>query len=363
MNKNDIRLRIGFVLLPQFAMGAFAAFADLLGLLDAQTGTAGPCAWEVVAGTLIPVRSASGIQVVPTDLLGDPLRFDYVVVVGGPLPPAAEAGPALLAWLRQAARGGRHLVGLGNGVHVLARAGVLAGHRLCVGGDQYRDFADRFPAIPPERIVTDRPAVFDRRRITCAGGTAVTDVAVRILRRHLPQADIRRALRGLQIDAEGGRGGQIQPPPPGVPADSPPALRRAALVIEQYAGQIPSLGELADRLGLSPRQLQRLFRQHLDTTPQAYARGVRLRQAAWMLRHTGKSIAAIASDCGFSDAAHMGRVFRAEHGMAPGAWRRAGRGGRGGAGPEGPEDPGTGPGARGPGGQGPGRRDPQENTV
>ncbi|MGE4450028.1 GlxA family transcriptional regulator [Castellaniella sp.] len=322
MNESDISVRIGFVLLPQFAMGAFAAFADLLGLLDAQTDTPGPCAWEVVADTLIPVRSASGIQVVPTDLLGDPLRFGYIVVAGGPLSPAADASPALLAWLRQAARGGRHLVGLCNGVHALAGAGVLAGYRLCVGGDQYRDFTDRFPAIAPERIVTDRLSVFDRRRITCAGGAAVTDVAVRILRRHLPEADVCRALRCLQIDAAGGQGGQIQPPPPGVPVESPPALRRAALVIEQYAGQIPGLGDLADRLGLSPRQLQRLFRQHLDTTPQAYARAVRLRQAAWMLRHTDKSIAAIASDCGFSDAAHMARVFRVEHGMAPGAWRR-----------------------------------------
>ncbi len=323
MDETDISIRIGFVLLPQFTMGAFAAFADLLGLLDVQTDTAGPCAWEVVADTLIPVRSASGIQIVPTDLLGDPLRFGYIVLVGGAMAPAAETGSSLLAWLRLAAQGGCHLVGLCNAVYPLARAGVLAGHRICVGGDQYGDFADRFPAMAPERIVTDRPVVFDRRCVTCVGGAAVTDVAVRILRRHLPEADIRRALRSLQIDADGARGGQIQPPPPGVPADSPPALRRAALVIEQYAGQIPSLGDLAGRLGLSARQLQRLFRQHLDTTPQAYARRVRLRQAAWMLRHTDKSIAAIASDCGFADAAHMGRVFRAAHGMAPGAWRRA----------------------------------------
>ncbi|MFV0283423.1 MAG: GlxA family transcriptional regulator [Castellaniella sp.] len=325
MNVSDIPLRIGFALLPQFSMSALASLTDLLGVLDAQRGTFGPCAWEVVADTLIPVRSASGIQVVPTDLLGDPLRFDYVFVVGGPFPPA-EARPALSAWLEQAARGGRYLVGLCNGVHALAQAGVLAGHRLCVAGDQYRDFVERFPALDPERIVTDRPAVFDRRRITCVGGAAVTNVAARILRRHLPEADVRRALRSLQIDAAAGPGGQIQPPPPGVPADSPSALRRATLVIEQYAGQIQRLDGLADRLGLSARQLQRLFRQHLDTTPQAYARAVRLRQATWMLRHTDKSIAVIASDCGFADAAHMGRVFRAEYGMAPGVWRRSAAG-------------------------------------
>ena len=75
MNKIDISVRLGFVLLPQFAMGAFAAFADLLGLLDAQTDTAGPCAWEVVADTLIPVRSASGIAAAIAFLMSDGAAF------------------------------------------------------------------------------------------------------------------------------------------------------------------------------------------------------------------------------------------------------------------------------------------------
>ncbi|WP_298013354.1 helix-turn-helix domain-containing protein [uncultured Castellaniella sp.] len=327
MNKSDIvaaeniSVRLGFVLLPQFALGAFAAFADLLGLLDAQTDTPGPCSWEVVADTLIPVRCASGVQVVPTDLLGDPLRFDYIVVVGGPQQPQDSPGPALLAWLRQAARGGRRLVGLCNGVFALAQAGVMAGHRLAVSSSLYREFTERHPAFGPDALVTDQPAAFDRRRISCVGGPAVTDVAVRILSRYLPQADIRRALRLLQIQA-GEPHRQVQPPPPDVPADSPPAVRRAVLLIQQYAGQALGLDDLASRLGLSPRQLQRLFRQHLGITPQAYARVVRLRLAAWMLRQTDKSIAAIASDCGFADAAHMGRSFRAEYGSSPGVWRR-----------------------------------------
>lgn len=321
MNKNDVTVRLGFVLLPQFTLAAFAVFVDLLGVLEADSEASGHCAWEVVADTLIPVRSASGVQVVPTDLLGDPLRFNEVIVVGGPLAPPEAYPHELSVWLRQAARGGRYLAGLWNGVFALAAAGVLAGHRVCVTSTHYWHFTRRFPSFAPEQIVVDRQSISDRRCMTCAGGGAVNDMAVRILSRHLPEADVRHALRQLQMEtAESSQ--QIQPPPADLPPGCPPAVQRAALLIEQYAGHALSLPALADRVGMSPRQLQRLFGQHLRMTPQAYARRVRLRLAEWMLAHTDKSIAMVASDCGFSDAAHMGRTFRAAFGVAPGLWRR-----------------------------------------
>src|SRR5690606_19152462 len=124
---------------------------------------------------------------------------------------------------------------------------------------------------------------------------AVLDVAARLLRRRMPAADVRRALRRLQTD-DTEHHSPIQPPPPDIPAEIPPAVQRAALMMEQYAGEPLSVDELADRLGVSARQLQRLFKQHLGITPQSYARRVRLRLAAWMLEHSDKSIAAIASD-------------------------------------------------------------------
>ncbi|CAM5180187.1 Transcriptional regulator GlxA family with amidase domain OS=Castellaniella defragrans OX=75697 GN=HNR28_002980 PE=4 SV=1 [Castellaniella defragrans] len=327
MNIDDIKVRMGFVLLPQFTLGAFAAFTDLLGLLNAGTEDAGPCVWEVVADTLIPVRSASGVQVVPTGLLGDPQRFDYVLVVGGPFSAPPEYSPELLAWIRDAARGDRHLLGLCNGVFALAQAGVMAGHRVCVPNSLYREFMQRFPAFAPDQVVVDRTTVIDRRRITCTGGAATADLAVRILRRHVSDPDVQRAFRRLQMEAAESAY-PIQPPPADLPADCPAAVQRAVLLIEQYAGNALSLSGLSDRLGLSPRQLQRLFKQHLDTTPQAYARRVRLRMADWMLVHTDGSLAAIASDCGFADAAHMSRAFQAVHGSSPGAWRRRSRASR-----------------------------------
>src|SRR5690606_17275722 len=82
-----------------------------------------------------------------------------------------------------------------------------------------------------------------------------------------------------------------------------------------------TLGALAARLNISVRQLERLFKESTGQSPQAYARGVRLRMAAWMLSHSRKSVAAIAVSCGFADASHFGREFRAAFGMPPGTWR------------------------------------------
>lgn len=315
-------VRFGFILLPQFTMTAFSGLLDVLRLSADEGDLSRPlrCTWEVIAQTLIPVRSSSGIQIVPTDLLGDPTRFDYIVVVGGQWRGRQSTSPEIIDYLRQAARAERHIVGLCTGVFALAQAGVLAGHRACVSWFHYWDFIHQFPSFNSEAIVADRLYVFDRRRITCSGGPASIDVAARILKRHLDPADVGKALRILQVD-DADRNQPIQPLPPDVPVDLPTPVRRAVLLMQQHAGQALELSDLADRLGLSPRQLQRLFKASMGISPQAYARDLRLRLAAWMLDHTAKSIAAIASDCGFADAAHMGRAFRQGHGMSPGAWR------------------------------------------
>src|SRR5690606_24671230 len=92
-------IRFGFILLPQFTMTAFSGLLDVLRLSADEGDLSRPlrCTWEVIAETLIPVRSSSGIQVVPTDLLGDPGRFDYLVVAGGQWHPRRSVDPAILA--------------------------------------------------------------------------------------------------------------------------------------------------------------------------------------------------------------------------------------------------------------------------
>jgi transcriptional regulator GlxA family with amidase domain len=314
-------VRFGFILLPHFTLTAFSGMLDVLRLAGDEGDHSRPvrCAWQVVDETLAPVRSSSGIQVVPSEVLGDPARFDYVVVVGGLLQrPPVSAG--MLEFIREAACKDVRLVGLCTGVFTLMQAGVLDQHRICVSWFHYWDFLEHFPCVDPAQVIADRLYVFDRRRITCSGGRASIDVAAEILRRHIDQSIVQKALRILQVE-DGGRASAAQPLPPGIQPTTHPAVRRAVLLMEQHVGRALSLDELAGKLGISVRHLERLFKESTGQGPQAYARGMRLRLAAWMLTHTKKTIAAIASECGFSDASHLGREFRAAFGMPPSAWR------------------------------------------
>src|SRR5258705_11522108 len=90
------RIRFGIVLLPNFTLTAFSGFVDLLRLSADEGDFSKPvrCSWSVLGETLAPGRASCGIQITPWETFDNAQPFDYVVVVGGPLPswPPARDG-------------------------------------------------------------------------------------------------------------------------------------------------------------------------------------------------------------------------------------------------------------------------------
>lgn len=85
--------------------------------------------------------------------------------------------------------------------------------------------------------------------------------------------------------------------------------------------EIPIPG-LAERCGLSVRQFERKFKEHLKTPPQQYIIKMRVHAACDELRRSKKAIADIATDLGFYDQAAFSRQFRKHMGMTPLYYRR-----------------------------------------
>ena len=305
-------------------MTAFAGFVDMLRLTADDGDLSRPvrCTWSVIGETLTPVRASCGVQITPWETPADKAHYDYVIVVGGLLHGGPPVSDKILEFIRRMAGTQATIVGLCTGTFAMMRAQVLEQHRVCVSWFHYWDFIEQFPAIDASSVIADRLFVIDRRRITCSGGRASIDVAAAILARHLDVAAIQKALRILQVDEEH-KGNAPQPHPTGTEPTTHPKIKRAILLMEQNLSASLSIDTLAERVEISPRQLERLFRKTTGKSPQTVARAIRLRAAGWLLTHSEKSVCAIASACGFADASHLGREFRKIWGVTPSAFRRA----------------------------------------
>lgn len=313
------RLRVAFVLLPNFTLLPFAGFLDVLRLAadEGDRSRQVACRWVITSADRAPVRASCGAVVRADGGFVDPRTVDYVVVVGGLL-----AGPPVddrvLAYLKDAAAVGTGLVGLCTGVFAMARAGLLQGRRCCVSWYHYADFADAHPEVTP---VADQLFVADGPLITCAGGTGAIDLAAWLVDRHVGPAAAQKALHIMVSD--GARPADAPQPHEAGDTARPrdPRLRRAVLILEQSFADPPSTEVLARRVGLSRRQLERLFRAEMDTTPASYSRMVRVRHGRALVARTSRSMTAIAHECGFADASHFARHLKAVFGQSPQAVR------------------------------------------
>jgi transcriptional regulator GlxA family with amidase domain len=314
------RLSIGFLLQPEFTLVAFSSFVDALRLAADEGDRSRPlrCSWAVLSDDMRRVRASCGVEVSPTRELGDPRDHDYVVMVGGLLPAGRKLSPRITAYLREAARSGVPLVGVCTGSFVLARAGLMKGHRCCVSWFHYEDFLREFPG---HAVTSDQLFVVDRDRITCAGGTSVVHLASHLIERHVSKPEAQKALRIL-IENAALPPRAPQPQPMLVQHTDNVWIRRAMLLMERNIARRVPVREVAGELRLSVRQLERLFRAEVSMSPSEFARRLRLHMAQGALVDTQRPISEVALDLGFADGSHFSRRFRAAYGKSPSQARR-----------------------------------------
>lgn len=316
---------VGVILAPGFTLSAFALFVDTLRLAAEEADVSGRicCRWTVMADASAPVRSSSGVEIYPDSGFVEPAGFDYIVIIGGLLQGARQAGPAIAAYLLRAAASGVTLVGIGSGSFILCEAGLMEGRKVCVSWLHYQDFRIAFPA---HAIRGDRLFEIDGDRITCAGGAGAGDLATALIERHLGSR-LAQKPRQVLLLPHTRDGNAIQPHPPVAHDVDDEHVRRALLLMEQTLGNPLPIATIAAQLGVSPRQLERRFDAALGERPSQLYRRLRLRYARWLLETTTRSITDIAIETGFSDCAHFSRQFKALHGLPPARARQSARAG------------------------------------
>ena len=309
--KVDRPVTVAFVLMPHFTMLAFTSAIEPLRVANQLTEKI-LFKWHVYTDHGAPIRCSNGVTILPDGPLTSTSPADYVLICGG-VEPAAGCSSELTDWIRKQWRHGKTVGGLCTGSYALARAGLLHGKRFTLHWENFSNFVEKYPNLMPER----RIFCIDDRIITSAGGIASTELALKLIDDYYGP-DLSLAVMNMCLLGQIRRGDDEQLASLSVRLGTRnDHLIRAVAYIEAHVEDDVDLDDCASFVGVSRRQLERLFQRYLDSTPLQYLNKVRLQHARSLLTETNLSVMEVAVACGFGSSSYFSKVFRQRYGMSP----------------------------------------------
>ena len=301
----------GFLLPPRFSMMCFSSAIEPLRSANRLAGRE-LYRWHLYSADGEPVEASNGISVLPDARIGDDTHLDAVFVCGG-IDSHLYDDPWALEWLADQAQQAVQVGAITTGTFVLARAGLLDGYRCTTHWESLPALAEAYPALETTASLFE----IDRSRATCSGGTAAIDLMLHeIATDHGDQlaTDVANQFIHGRIRAAADR----QPMAEQIRLRTlAPKLAAALDVMQSNIEQPLSTAEIGRHIGVSGRQLERLFQHHLECAPRHYYMRLRLEYARVLLLETGLSLLNVALACGFVSQSHFGACYRRHFGCTP----------------------------------------------
>lgn len=309
-------LHYGFLLLPEFSNLCLANAVEPLRAAN-HFAVSRLYNWSLLSPDGQAITTSSGLTVAADSALSEVKRLDILFAVAG-YDYRRMVSRELNAELRRFARAGCLIAGLDTGSYLMAAAGLLNGFRATIHWQELESFAEEFLEV---EVVPDR-FVLDRNRITAGGATTTLDLMLQIISRDYGEAQALDVAGVLIYDQHQ----HAQDPQAGLALRGtgrlPPKLVDSIAVMQDNIEVPLPLATLALQVGLSQRELQRLFKRQLQTTPHRYYLHLRLSVARSLLLETRKGLGEVAARSGFSSAATLSHAYVRHFGQPPSAARR-----------------------------------------
>jgi len=316
---NNLPSRFGFLLLNDFTLISLSSAIEPLRMAN-RIGDANDYAWKTMSMTGEAVLASDGLSVnVDSSVLAENALddLDAIIVCGGRRI-EDNCAKAVSVWLRSVAKRGIGLGAICTGSYVLAEAGLLDGYSCSIHWENLAALSDRFPNV----TVSKNIFTIDRDRFTSSGGTTPVDMMMHFIStqygaqvsagiaEQFIYERIRRSDDEQRVPLRYSEGRQSE------------KLLVAAGLMEANIREPISQEDLAAYVGLSRRQLQRLFKRYLSCTPSSYYLKIRLQQARQLLRQTSNSIVEISVSTGFISSSHFSKAYRETYGHSPSTERQ-----------------------------------------
>jgi len=302
---------IGFCLIPEFSSLAFISAIEPLRLANRNAGRS-IYSWKCYSIDGQSAISSAGLEFPVAGSIADMPKLTSLILCGG-INIQDHCSPQLMAATRKAASYGADIGTICTGTYILAKAGMLDGYRCTIHWENTSGLREEFPDLD----VTTELFEIDRNRVTCAGGTAALDMMLSLISSQinhetaLAVADqlihhrIREGSERQRMELRARLG------------ISHPKLLAAISCMEDNLEEPYSCSALAVEVGLSIRQLERLFQKYLGHSPTRYYLKLRLYRARYLLAQTSLPIIEVALASGFVSASHFSKCHREHFGHTP----------------------------------------------
>lgn len=303
--------RFIFVLMNEFTMLCFSAAVESLRIANRMAGQ-DIYEWVLASEDGEPVTCSAGATFT-VDMALDSVQRDDTIFLCGGVNIQNSTTPKILNWLRRESRKGPTVGGLCTAGYTLARAGLLEDRQATIHWENQDGFTEEFENID----LTKSVFVIDRNRITTAGGTASIDLMLKLIAEDYDE-DLANAVADQLIYSSIRTDQDTQRL--SVPSRIGVRHPKLSIVIQMMENNIedpisPSI--LAKDVGMSTRQLERLFRRYLNRSPKRYYMELRLQKARNLLMQTDMSVINVALACGFASPSHFSKCYRSHYNTTP----------------------------------------------
>ena len=302
---------IGFFLVPEFSMLSMAATVEPLRMANRLSGET-LFKWDMYSADDQEVKASNAMAFQPTRPLADHEHLDTLIVVAG-IGAHLYDNPEVKTWLKRLADRGCNIGATSTGSLLLARFGLLKNSTCTIHWENLESFREEFPFL----TITEALYEIDNRRFTCSGGLAGLDMMLSLIsQRHseaLAHAVAEQCIHPQIRPAHDSQRMSLQ----SKFRINNPRLIKAIQVMRSHLSEQHTCAEIASAANLSTRQLERLFKEHLNTTPNRFYLDMRLDKARFLLVQSSLPIIEIASICGFGSTSYFAKCYREKFGHLP----------------------------------------------
>lgn len=239
-------------------------------------------------------------------------RRDTLIVFGGDAFTESSTLP-VMAWLRRQARKGITIGSVSSGVFALLKAGIIPGARVATHWSYRTSLQETHLDVDVGRSIFE----LEGNRFTCAGGVATIDLFLRLIARDYGAGVATWVADNLVCST----------PRTGKEAQTISDSCRSGIRNEKVAKALQIMSDtieaplspssIADQVGISTRQLERLFLRTVHATPKSYYTKLRVEKARMLLIQTNMKLIEIALACGFNSASHFSKIYKRHYGIPP----------------------------------------------